>query len=74
MFALDAPVTLREEILKQGKGRANFTEIELISGMEDLVSGLLWVRFLKEKHGNISTHHIYCKEGKLQLADPFLCP
>ena len=61
-FDIGECTTLREQILRQGSHRTPFTEEELLKGVEDLIKGLLWLRYLQETHENINSLNIYCRE------------
>jgi len=43
--------------------------------MENLLNGLLWLKYLGLPHGNINTYNIYCRGKKeMILSDPWIAP
>ena len=66
--------TLREAILRNRAERVAFKEEEILRGLENLVSGLMWLRYYNETHGNISSMTVYYKDGNMLLSDPFIAP
>ena len=45
-----------------------------MKGVENLIYGLLWLRYLKEAHENVNTLNIYCQGNTFMLADPMISP
>lgn len=75
LFELEEPSTLREEILKQNTSGL-FTQEQILNAMDNLMEGLLWLKYLGMPHGNINSYNIYChpKKRKLTLSDPWMAP
>lgn len=50
------------------------TSLDLHNGLDNLVNGLLWLKQLGVRHGNISASNIYVLDGLLTLSDPEIAP